>query len=344
MGAEAARDARLAAVILAAGEGTRMKSALVKVLHPLAGRSMIGHVIAAVRGIGAERLVCVVGHQRERVRDALAHVPGVRFAIQRDRRGTGHALLAAAPELDGFVGDVVVCCGDTPLLTADTLRSVVDVHRAHRTPATLLAVRLDDPTGYGRVLLDGEAIERIVEEKDAGDEVRRVDLVNTGVYCFAWPEVRPLLDELETDNVQGEEYLTDVIGMLADRGTPARVTRLADPRETMGVNDRAELAEAEGILRDRIRRRLMAEGVTFLAPETTLVDADAGIGPDTVVYPGVLVEGASTIGRESVIGPFSRIVDSHVGRGVELQGWNYLVRTTVPNGAIVKAYVRRGAD
>lgn len=335
----------LAAVILAAGQGTRMKSGIAKVLHPLAGRQMIRHVIEAVQGVGAERLVCVVGFQADRVQAALAAVPGVGFALQALQRGTGHALLCAAPELKGFAGDVIVCCGDTPLLTAETLRGVVDLHRRHDAPATLLTADLDDPTGYGRVVTGADGVVlRIVEERDADGETRRIQRVNTGVYCFHWPAVRPFLDRLDPGNAQGEQYLTDVMEMLADAGTPGRATGMADPVEMMGVNDRAQMAQAEAVLRDRIRRRLMAEGVTFISPVTTLVDADAGIGPDAVLYPGVLVEGNSTIGSGSVIGPFTRIVDSHVGRGVELEGWNFIVRTTVPNGSIVKAYVRQGAD
>lgn len=343
--ADVAHDRALAAVILAAGQGTRMKSEIVKVLHPLAGRQMIRHVIGAVRRVGADRLVCVVGYQADRVREALSDMPGVDFALQEEQRGTGHALLCAAPALEGFDGDVVVCCGDTPLLTSETLRRVVEVHRRHDAPATLLTARLDDPGAYGRVMTDeAGCVERIVEARDADAVTREIRLVNTGVYCFHWPSVRPLLDRLDPANVQGEQYLTDVMEILAAHGTPGLSTRLDDTVEMMGVNDRAQLAEAEAILRERIRSRLMSEGVTFIAPETTLVDADVGIGPDTVLYPGVLIEGNSTVGAMSVVGPFTRIVDSHVGRGVELEGWNYIVRTTVPNGSIVKAYVRQGAD
>lgn len=338
-------DRGLAAVILAAGQGTRMKSDIIKVLHPLAGRQMIRHVIGAVLDVGADRIVCVVGFQADRVQEALSATPGIEFVLQEVQRGTGHALRCAAPALEGFTGDVVVCCGDTPLLTTETLRRVVEVHRHHAAPATLLTAELRDPTGYGRVVTDDAGcVERIVEERDADRPTRRVRLVNTGVYCFHWPAIRSLLDRIDPDNAQGEQYLTDVMGMLAERGTPGLSTRLVEPIEMMGVNDREQLAEAEAVLRDRIRRRLMAEGVTFIAPETTLVDADVGIGPDTVIYPCVLIEGNSTIGQASVIGPFTRIVDSHVGRGVELQGWNFLVRTTVPNASIVKAYVRQGAD
>ena len=154
----------------------------------------------------------------------------------------------------------------------------------------------------------------------------------------------PLLERLSTDNAQGELYLTDVMQMLAEAGTPARSVLLADPQELMGVNDRAQLAEAEAVLRDRIRRRLMREGVTFVSPDTTLIDSDVQIGPDTVIYPGVIIEGVSSVGRESVIGPFTRIANAHLGRGVELKGWNLIAHTTIPHGSIVQPYVRQGAD
>ncbi|MDX1660898.1 MAG: NTP transferase domain-containing protein [Gemmatimonadota bacterium] len=335
----------LAAVILAAGQGTRMNSAIIKVLHPLAGRQMIRHVIGAVRGVGADRIVCVVGYQRERVEDALSGLPELEFAVQDEQLGTGHALGCAAPRLEGFDGDVLVLCGDTPLLTTESLSRIVEVHRHHDAPATLLTAELDDPVGYGRVVTDETgSVERIVEERDADETIRSIRLVNTGVYCFSWPRVRPLLDRLDPDNVQGELYLTDVMQMLADDGTPGLSVKLDDPVEMLGINDREQLAEAEAVLRDRIRRRLMAEGVTFLSPESSIVDADVKIGPDTVVYPCVVIEGASAIGREAVIGPFTRIVDAHVGRGAELQGWNSIVHTTVAKGAIVKPYVRQGAD
>jgi bifunctional UDP-N-acetylglucosamine pyrophosphorylase / glucosamine-1-phosphate N-acetyltransferase len=341
----AERSAPLAAVILAAGQGTRMKSALIKILHPLAGRQMIRHVLLAVQEVGADRVVCVVGYQREQVKDALGGLPSVEFAVQEDQRGTGHALQCASSALEGFDGDVLVVCADTPLLTRETLHEVVRVHREDGARATLLVVELADPSGYGRVVLDSEGgVQRIVEQKDADEPTRRIRLINTGVYCFAWRAVGPLLERLSADNAQGEMYLTDVMQMLAEAGTPARSVLLSDPQELMGVNDRAQLAEAEAVLRDRIRRRLMREGVTFVSPDTTLIDADVQIGPDTVIYPGVIIEGVSSVGRESVIGPFTRIANAHLGKGVELKGWNLIAHTTIPHGSIVQPYVRQGAD
>lgn len=334
----------LAAVILAAGEGKRMRSSLVKVLHPVAGRVMIRYVVDAVRETGVDRIVGVVGHQHDLVRDAVDG-DDVTWALQDEPLGTGHALLSAAPALEGFEGDVLVCCGDTPLLTAGTLRAVVESHCRSGAAATVLAAVLDDATGYGRVVTDADdRVQRIVEEVDADAQTRAIRRINTGVYCLRWPDIREALDRLAPDNVQGERYLTDVMGILAAEGVPSRVCDLGDPIEVMGINDRVQLARAEAVLRDRIRHRLMRQGVTFLAPETTLVDAAVAIGPDTVIYPGVVIEGGSSLGRECVIGPFSRIVDAHVGRGVELKGWNHVVHTTVPNGSILEPYVQQGQD
>ena len=335
---------QLAAVILAAGEGKRMKSSLVKVLHPLAGQVMIRYVVDAVRATGAGSIVCVVGHQNDRVKDALDG-DDLMWAFQEEPLGTGHALLSAAPALEDFVGDVLVCCGDTPLLTTETLRAVVETHREEPTLATLLAAVVEDATGYGRVVTDGEdRVQRIVEELDADSQTRSIRRINSGVYCFRWPEVRERLERLAPDNVQGERYLTDVMEILASEGAPGRVCDLADPIEVLGINDRVQLAHAEDVLRGRVRQRLMLDGVTFLAPETTLVDEAVAIGRDTVIYPAVVIEGGSSIGRECVIGPFCRIVDAHIGRGVELKGWNHVVRTTVPNGSILEPYVQQGHD
>lgn len=340
-----ARERSLGAVVLAAGQGTRMKSGLVKVLHPLAGRPMIRHVIDAVQQLGADRIVCVVGFQRDRVEDALSSERRISFAVQDEQLGTGHALQCASPSLEGFAGDLLVCCGDTPLLSAATLRHVVEVHRDARAAATLLTADLADPSGYGRVITaEPGSVLRIVEESDADAATRGIQTINTGVYCFHWPTVEPLLDRLSPENAQGERYLTDIMEILAAEGRAGVACSLDDPIELLGINDRRQLALAESILRRRIRDRLMLAGVTFLAPDTTLVDADVEIGPDSLVYPGVVIEGASSVGRESVIGPFCRIVDSHLGWGVELRGWNSIERTTIPNGSIIGPYVRQGVE
>ncbi len=338
-------DRSLAAVILAAGKGTRMKSELVKVLHPLVGRPMIVHVIDAVGRAGATRIICVVGYQSERVREVLTNRENVELTIQEEPLGTGHALECAAPNLQSFDGDVLVCCGDTPLLTGELLQALVDDHRRNEAPATMLVATLEDASGYGRVVTGSDQhVAAIVEEVDADAETLGIRRVNAGVYCFHWPTVQPLLARLGTTNSQGELYLTDIIALLSSAGTPGRLYEAQDPREIHGINDRAQLAMADGVLRDRIRQRLMRSGVTFLAPETSLVDAGVRIGRDTVVHPGVIIEGQSVIGANSVIGPFSHLCDATVGNGVELKGWNYIVRTIIPNESVIGPHVKQGSE
>lgn len=322
-----------------------MKSELVKVLHPLAGRPMIVHIVDAVERAGATKIVCVVGYQSGRVREVLADRENVDLVIQDEPLGTGHALECASPSLDSFDGDVLVCCGDTPLLTGEVLRALVDDHRHTDAPVTMLVATLEDASGYGRVVTDGDRrVSAIVEEVDADAETLRIRQINTGVYCFHWPSVQPLLAKLGTTNTQGERYLTDIMELLSSAGTPGRFYETQDGQEIQGINDRVQLAIADGVLRRRIRERLMRAGVTFLAPETALIDVDARIGHDTVIHPGVIIEGQSVIGSKSVIGPFSRLVDATIGDGVELSGWNYIVRTSIPDESVIGPYVQQGTE
>ncbi|MEJ2152619.1 MAG: NTP transferase domain-containing protein [Gemmatimonadota bacterium] len=338
-------DGSLAAVILAAGRGTRMKSELVKVLHPLAGRPMILHVVDAVKRTGATKTVCVVGYQSDRVREVVADRENVELISQEEPMGTGHALECAVPSLAGFDGDLLVCCGDTPLLTGELLQALIENHRRSDTPATMLTATLDDASGYGRVVTDrNQRVATIVEEVDADTEALAIHQINAGVYCFHWPTVRPLLAQLGTTNSQGERYLTDIMGLLSAAGTPGSLYEAHDEREIQGINDRVQLAKADAVLRDRIRQRLMRSGVTFFAPETTLIDADVCIGKDTIIHPGVIIEGQSVIGSNSVIGPFSRLHDVTVGHRVELEGWNYIVRANIPDESVIGPYVQQGTE
>jgi bifunctional UDP-N-acetylglucosamine pyrophosphorylase/glucosamine-1-phosphate N-acetyltransferase len=333
-----------AAVVLAGGVSKRMRSRLVKVLHPLAGRPVIAHVMAPLRALGIDRTLVVVGHQRERVEEAL-RAPGVEFVLQEEPLGTGHALLQCRPRLEDFEGDLLVTAGDTPLLREATLRRLLEHHRRSGAAATVLTAVVPDPSGYGRIVRDAEGrLEGIVEERDASAEIRRISEINTGVYCFRAAEALPLLDRVANRNRQGEYYLTDLPPLLARAPGGVQAVAVEDPQEVLGINDREQLAAAEAVLRARIRKRAMAAGVTMLQPETVLLDDQVSIGPDSVLYPGVIVEGASAIGPECVIGPWSRIVESHVGRGVELKGWNFVARTSIPPGAILGPYVRKGND
>ncbi len=331
------------AIVLGAGESKRMKSRLVKVLHPLAGKPVIAHVLTPLRMLGAVRILVVVGYQRELVEDALA-AHDVEFVLQEQPLGTGHALLQCRPLLQGFAGDLLVTAGDTPLLRQETLARLLGEHRGTRAAATILTAELEDPTGYGRVIRKGESVVGIVEHRDATPEQLRIREINTSVYCFRAADALPALDRLERENRQGEYYLTDLPILLRQAAGGIRAVRVEDPEEILGINDREQLATAESVLRRRIRQRVFAAGVTMLQPETILLDAEVSIGPDTVLYPGVIIEGASVIGAECVIGPYSRIVEGHIGTGVELKGWNFVARTSISSGAILQAYVRKGFD
>jgi bifunctional UDP-N-acetylglucosamine pyrophosphorylase/glucosamine-1-phosphate N-acetyltransferase len=320
-----------------------MQSRLVKVLHPLAGKPVIAHVLTPLRMLGVGRILVVVGHQRELVEDALA-AHDVEFVLQEEPLGTGHALLQCRPLLEGFAGDLLVTAGDTPLLRQETLTRLLAEHRATRAAATILTAELEDPSGYGRVVRKGDAVVGIIEHRDASPDQLRIREINTSVYCFRASDALPALDRLERENRQGEYYLTDLPILLRQAAGGIRAVRVEDAEEILGINDREQLSTAESVLRRRIRQRVFAAGVTMLQPETILLDAEVSIGPDTVLYPGVIIEGASVIGAECVIGPYSRIVDSHVGTGVELKGWNFVARTSIASRAILQAYVRKGFD
>ena len=313
-------DARPAAVVvLAAGEGTRMRSATPKVLHELAGRSMLGHVVATARALAPEHLVVVVGHAREQV---AAHLAGLdaeaRPVVQEPQNGTGHAVRVALDGLDHLEGTVVVLLGDAPLLTADAVRVLVAEHERAGAATTLLSSLVDDPTGYGRVLRDAEGqVLRVVEHKDATDEERAVREVATGVYAFAAGPLREALGRLSTDNAQGEEYLPDVVGL--HRAAGLRLHAVTAPAaETGGVNDRVQLAAAARLLRDRLLQQHMRAGVAVVDPETTWVDADVVLAPDCTLLPGVQLHAGTTVATGAVVGPDSTLRATRVGEGARV--------------------------
>ena len=240
-----------AALVLAAGMGKRMKSDLAKVLHPMAGRPLLWHVLATLDDLGVARKVVVIGHQRDRVQAAFADRRDLEWAIQAEQRGTGHAVMMAEPNLRGFSGTLLVVSGDTPLLTAPTLHALLETHEASGASVTVLSMRLPDPKGYGRIVrtADGEGIDRIVEEKDAGPDVRALDEVNSGVYAFRYASLAGVLGGLTAENSQGEYYLTDTVSLLRARGEKAAVVCARDHRELLGINTLEQLAEAEDVHR-----------------------------------------------------------------------------------------------
>ncbi len=307
----------VAVVVLAAGEGRRMRSATPKVLHLLAGRSMLGHVVGAARALGPEHLVVVVGHGREQVTAHLAELdPAATAVVQDEQRGTGHAVRVALEGLGPIEGTVVVVPGDAPLLTAEVLARLVAEHQATGAATTLLTALLDDPSGYGRVVrtADGDVL-RVVEHQDADEPTRAVREVATSVYAFSAGPLREALGRLGTDNAQGEQYLTDVVGLHRDSGLRLHAVLAPDARETAGVNDRAQLAIAARDLRDRLVLGHQRAGVAVLDPATTWIDADVVLDPDVTLRPGVQLHHGTVVRRGAVVGPDSTLTACEVGEG-----------------------------
>ncbi|MBL27206.1 MAG: bifunctional N-acetylglucosamine-1-phosphate uridyltransferase/glucosamine-1-phosphate acetyltransferase [Rhodospirillaceae bacterium] len=341
----------IAAVVLAAGKGTRMKSDLPKVLHPLAGRPMVGHLLATVDQLEPERTVVVVGHGMEAVSAAVGDRS---IAVQEPQRGTGHAVMQARAALDGFEGDVLVLYGDTPLLTQATLEAMVEARNAHPdTAVVVLGMRPDDPGEYGRLVLGADGmLDAIVEFKDADESVRALDLCNSGVMAIDAARLFPLLDQVTDDNAKGEYYLTDIVGLARRDGLRCAVVE-ADVDELMGVNSRVDLAAAEAAVQERMRREAMLAGATLTDPGSvwfchdTTIGRDVIIGPNVVFGPGVTIgdrveirpfchiEGA-TVAAGATVGPFARLrpgaavgEDAHIGNFVEIK------KATVEQGAKV---------
>lgn len=315
----------ISAVILAAGEGTRMKSARPKPLHLLCGRAMLLYVLDALDGCEVDRAVVVVGHGAERVTKKLQEDADdllVEFVEQRVQRGTGDAALVGLtglPEID-YDGSVLVMPGDTPLLRAATIVDLVTRHQADDAAATMLTAVLDDPTGYGRVIrsADGSVI-RVVEQGDASPDELGISEVNTSIYCFRRSVLAPALRRLSPENVQGEYYLTDVIEVLSDAGYTVKALAVRDPAETEGVNDRAQLARAEAELRRRTNEELLRAGVTMLDPANTYVDTTVTLGIDVTLFPGTILQGSTSVGDGAEIGPDTRLVDCVVGAGAVVE-------------------------
>jgi bifunctional UDP-N-acetylglucosamine pyrophosphorylase/glucosamine-1-phosphate N-acetyltransferase len=318
-----AKDAApVAAVVLAAGSGTRMRSERPKPLHLLCGRAMLLHILDAVAGLDVERSVVVVGHGAERVTKKLTEhgPPGLRidFVEQQVQRGTGDAVMVALTAFpdDDDDGDVVVVPGDAPLLSTATLARLVTAHREADAAATLLTTYLDDPTGYGRVVRGrGDRITGIVEEVDATEDQRAIDEVAMSVYCFRRSVLAPALRRVTPDNAKGEYYLTDVVSVLADAGYPVNAVVVDDAAELAGVNDRAQLAAAEAELRRRTNARWLAAGVTMVDPSHTYIDTGVRLGADVTLFPGTILQGETVVGRGCEIGPDTRLVDTVVGEG-----------------------------
>lgn len=316
-----------------------MKSATPKVLHEICGRSLVGHVLAAARELDPENLVVVVGHAREQVVAHLGEIdPGVRTAVQAEQNGTGHAVRMALEELGGGVdGTVVVVCGDTPLLTGETLTALAATHSGDGNAVTVLTAEVPDATGYGRIVRDGAsgAVTAIVEHKDATESQRAIREINSGVFAFDGQLLADALGKVRTDNSQGEEYLTDVLGILREAGHRVGASVAADHREIAGINNRVQLSEARRILNDRLLTAAMLSGVTVIDPATTWVDVTVTFEQDVTVQPGTQLQGATHLGEGADVGPNTRLKDTRVGAGAR-------VDNTVSNGAVVGAHASVG--
>jgi bifunctional UDP-N-acetylglucosamine pyrophosphorylase/glucosamine-1-phosphate N-acetyltransferase len=332
------------AVILAAGEGKRMRSRRAKVLHPLAGRPLVEYSVALARAAGAAGTVVVVGHEADAVRAELsAGAPAdLHFAEQKEQRGTGHALAMARGAVPEDAGELLLLYGDVPLLAGETLQRLLAHHRVRRAAATVLTFTPPDPTGYGRIVRRGRRgpVVRIVEERDATAAQRRIGECNSGIYAFDPRVVWPALDRLSPDNDQGEVYLTDVIEVLARQRRRVESVHVDDPIEVAGVNDRRQLARLEAVLRARTLDRLMTEGVTVLDPAVTYVAPGVAVGRDTVLYPGVRLEGRTTIGEACVIGTGCHLTDMTVGDRVRFRPYCIVEGSVVEADAVLGPFAR----
>lgn len=306
------------AVILAAGKGTRMKSNLYKVLHPVMGRPMVQHVIDQLRPVGLDQTITVVGFGAEAVKETIGNQS--EFVIQEKQLGTGHAVLAAKDLLKDKEGTTIVVCGDTPLITSETFQALFEHHENEEAKATILTAQTDHPAGYGRVIrnADGE-VERIVEHKDANEDELLVQEINTGTYCFDNQALFSALQEVSNDNAQGEYYLPDVIEILRGKKEKVSAFKTADFEETLGVNDRIALAQAEKIMKRRINEKHMRNGVTIIDPDHTYIHPEVVIEPDVVIYPGTILKGKTEIKRNAEIGPNSEISNCYIGEETVIQ-------------------------
>ncbi|EHI70232.1 bifunctional UDP-N-acetylglucosamine diphosphorylase/glucosamine-1-phosphate N-acetyltransferase GlmU [Streptococcus ictaluri] len=324
------------AIILAAGKGTRMKSDLPKVLHQVSGLSMVEHVFRSVQAIAPEKKVTVIGHKAEMVEAVLAERSD--FVLQNEQLGTGHAVMMAEDCLAGLEGHTLVIAGDTPLITGESLESLIDFHINHKNVATILTATAENPFGYGRIIRNthGEVV-KIVEEKDANDFEKQITEINTGTYVFDNKRLFEALKSITTDNAQGEYYLTDVISIFRENKEKVGAYILKDFNESLGVNDRLALATAEGIMRQRITQKHMLNGVTFQNPEATYIDSDVTIAPDVTIEANVTLKGHTKIGSQTILTNGAYIVDSEIGQGAVITN-SMIESSVIGDGVTVGPY------
>ena len=326
----------IATIILAAGKGTRMKSDLVKVLHPLLGLPMLSYTVdLSLSGIEAEKTIVVVGFQADRIRRKFQD-PRILFALQKEQLGTGHAVIQAIPYLQAFEGTVLILCGDVPLVKKETLSSFIDSFQKSGSALSVMTVVLENPFGYGRILRDPEGwLRKIVEEKDAREEEKAIQEINTGIYCIGTSFLIEGLTEIGKENAQGEYYLTDLVEIANAKGLRCSAYPVADPVEVLGINTRVDLAVAHEALRQEKVRSLMLSGVTVIDPRTTYVDRTVEVGRDTVIYPNCYLQGETRIGERCTIEPNSKISDSVIGDEVAIRGNSVITESRIEEKASI---------
>ena len=340
-------------MILAAGLGTRMKSQRAKVLHEVVGLPLVAHVVRAALKLAPEAIYVVVGHQAEEVEQAVradtkrlaerdaGALSDLHFVLQAEQRGTGHAVMAAREMLAGRSGSIIILAGDGPMIKSETLRHLANVHSAERNAATVLTVEMDDPTGYGRIIRDSEGrFLRCVEQKDGSPEELSVREVGVSIYCFDIPALLAALNNLKTENAQGEYYLTDVPQIMLSEGKRVGLLCHTDSEEVLGVNTRVELAGLERKLREEKLRELMLAGVTLVDPATTYIHQDVQIGMDTIIHPQVIIEGASRIGAGCSIQSWTRLKNVEIEDEVSIRNSSVIEDCILRKGATIGPFAR----
>jgi bifunctional UDP-N-acetylglucosamine pyrophosphorylase/glucosamine-1-phosphate N-acetyltransferase len=335
---------KLSAVILAAGQGTRMKSDLPKVLHRVCGKEMICHIADTIRETGVSQTIAVIGYKAQMVKDRLGD--GIETVHQQDQLGTGHAVMQAVPKLNADCDTVLVLYGDTPLINASTLKGLVEYHREGGFGATVITVDMDNPAGYGRVIRgpNGDIL-KIVEDRDADAGQKSIREINTGIYCFNRAMLAEGIKAISNDNTQREYYLTDIIELLSRKGIIIGGYKADDPSEFMGINTKQQLAEAQRIMNRRNVNRLMDQGAIIDDPATTYVDSEVTVGADTRIMPGTFLEGSTIIGENNLIGPGSRVINCTIGHRNHIQ-YSVITDSDIGDGCRIGpfAHIRPGSS
>ena len=332
----------LVGLILAAGKGTRMKSKLPKVLHKVSGKAMVERVLEAAQSVGAQRNVVIIGFGGDDVKAYLGD--RAEYVTQLEQKGTGHAVQQAESVLGNHEGLILLLCGDTPLVTQQTLEQLLAHHKETGAAATVLTAYMDNPYGYGRIIRnESKSVERIVEEKDGTLNELKVHEVNTGMYIFNSKELWPCLEQLSDDNAQGELYITDVVSILVKAGKTVSAYMTMDSDESLGVNSRLQLAQAELILRNRTNLALMEAGVTLVDPHSTYIAPEVVVGPDTIIYPNTILEGNTVVGINNILGPNTRLSNVIVGDNNHIHD-SYAHDCEIKNDTVIGPFVHLRPD